>query len=210
MTRVLIADDHEILRRGLRQILADEFKSLKVGEATDAKTVLEAARQQPWDIILLDINMPGRSGLEVLEDLMRLYPKLPVLMLSGFPEEDYALRSFKLGASGYLTKQSAADELIVAVRKALAGGKYVTAALAEKLASSLAGDAPAAPHETLSNRELQVLRLIAAGKSIKEIGAELSLSEKTVGTYRARLAEKMGLGTNVDLTRYALQHHLVD
>lgn len=210
MTRVLIADDHEILRRGLRQILADEFKSLKVGEATDAKTVLEAARQQPWDIILLDINMPGRSGLEVLEDLMRLYPKLPVLMLSGFPEEDYALRAFKLGASGYLTKQSAADELIVAVRKALAGGKYVTAALAEKLASSLAGDAPAAPHETLSNRELQVLRLIAAGKSIKEIGAELSLSEKTVGTYRARLAEKMGLGTNVDLTRYALQHHLVD
>ena len=210
MTRVLIADDHEILRRGLRQILADEFKSLKVGEATDAKTVLEAARQQPWDIILLDINMPGRSGLEVLEDLKRLYPKLPVLMLSGFPEEDYALRSFKLGASGYLTKQSAADELIVAVRKALAGGKYVTAALAEKLASSLAGDAPAAPHETLSNRELQVLRLIAAGKSIKEIGAELSLSEKTVGTYRARLAEKMGLGTNVDLTRYALQHHLVD
>ena len=210
MTRVLIADDHEILRRGLRQILADEFKSLKVGEATDAKTVLVAARQQPWDIILLDINMPGRSGLEVLEDLMRLYPKLPVLMLSGFPEEDYALRSFKLGASGYLTKQSAADELIVAVRKALAGGKYVTAALAEKLASSLAGDAPAAPHETLSNRELQVLRLIAAGKSIKEIGAELSLSEKTVGTYRARLAEKMGLGTNVDLTRYALQHHLVD
>ena len=211
MTRVLIADDHEVVRRGLKDLLADEFKDLKVGEARDSREVLAAADKQGWDVVLLDINMPGRSGLETLEDLKRLHPKLPVLMLSAFPEEDYALRSLKLGASGYLTKQSASEELLAAIKKALAGGKYVTASLAEKMASSLGGKAPPGePHEGLSNRELQVLRLIASGRTIKEVASELSLSEKTVGTYRARLSEKMGLSTNVELTRYALQHRLVD
>lgn len=210
MTRILIADDHEVVRRGLKDILADEFDKLKIGEAGQASEILEAVRKQEWDAVLLDINLPGRSGLEVLEELRRLFPRLPVVVLSVFPEADYALRAFKLGAAGYVTKQSASDELLAALRKALAGGKYVTASLAEKLAASLAGEASSEPHESLSNRELQVLRMIAGGKTIKEIAAELSLSEKTVGTYRTRISEKMGLGTNVELTRYALQHHLVD
>jgi two-component system, NarL family, invasion response regulator UvrY len=210
MTHVLIVDDHEIVRRGLKQILADEFHELQVGEAGDAIHALEATQRQPWDVVLLDINMPGRSGLEVLEDLKQLRPQMPVLVLSAFPEADFAVRSFKLGASGYVNKQSASDELLAAIRKALSGGRYITPALAEKLAASLAGEVTGSPHETLSNRELQVLRLIACGRSVKEIAAQLSLSEKTVGTYRSRISEKMGLSTNVDLTRYALQHKLVD
>jgi DNA-binding NarL/FixJ family response regulator len=210
MKRILIADDHEIVRRGLKQILADEFPKLQVGEAADARAAVEAVRKQAWDAVLLDINMPGRSGLDVLGELKQLRPAMPVVMLTAFPEEDYAVRAFKLGASGYVTKQSASDELLAALRKAASGGRYVTATLAEKLAASVAGDAPSAPHETLSNRELQVLRMIAQGRTVKEIGAELALSEKTIGTYRARITEKMGLATNVELTRYAMQHKLVD
>jgi two-component system, NarL family, invasion response regulator UvrY len=210
MTRILIVDDHEIVRRGLEQILMDEFSDLKVGEASDAKQALEAVHKSAWDIVLLDINMPGRSGLEVLEDLRKLCPTMPVVVLSAFPEADFALRSFKLGACGYVNKQSASDELLAAIRKGLAGGRYVTPALAEKLAATLAGEVASDPHETLSNRELQVLRLIASGQTIKEIASSLCLSEKTVGTYRTRISEKMRLATNVELTRYALQHGLVD
>lgn len=210
MTRVLIADDHELVRRGLKHLLADELGPVKVGEAGTSQEAVELLIKQSWDVVLLDINMPGRSGLDVLEEVKRLQPGTPVLVLSGFPEADYAVRALKLGASGYLTKQSASDELIAAVRKAMAGGRYVTASLAERLAASLGGELDQKPHEALSNRELQVLRLIASGKSVKEIAAELSLSEKTVGTYRSRLAEKMALSSNVELTRYALQHHLVE
>jgi len=210
MKRILIADDHEIVRRGLRQILTDEFPKLQVGDAANARDAVEAVRKQAWDAVLLDINMPGRSGLDVLEELKRLRPTMPVVVLTAFPEADYAVRAFKLGASGYVSKESASDELLAALRKALAGGRYVTASLAEKLAASVAGDAPSAPHETLSNRELQVLRLIAQGRTIKEVAAELSLSEKTIGTYRTRLSEKMGLSTNVELARYAFQHKLAD
>lgn len=210
MIRILIADDHEVVRRGLKDILVEEFDKLRIGEATRANEILDAVRKQEWDVVLLDINLPGRSGLDVLEELRRLFPRLPVVVLSAFPEADYALRAFKLGAAAYLTKQSASDELLVALRKALAGGKYVTTSLAEKLAANLAGEVTSEPHESLSNRELQVLRMIAGGKTIKEIAAELFLSEKTVGTYRTRLSDKMGLGTNVELTRYALQHRLVD
>jgi two-component system, NarL family, invasion response regulator UvrY len=210
MTKVLIVDDHEIVRRGIKQILTDEFAELQVGEASDARQAVEAAHRQAWDVVLLDINMPGRSGLEVLEDLKALRPGMPVVMLSAFPEADFALRSLKLGACGYVNKQSASDELLAALRKALAGGRYITPTLAEKLAASLAGDFAAAPHETLSNRELQVLRLIATGSTIKEIATQLSLSEKTVGTYRTRISDKMALATNVELTRYALLHKLVD
>ncbi len=210
MKRILIADDHEIVRRGLRQILTDEFPKLQMGDAANARDAVEAVRKQAWDAVLLDINMPGRSGLEVLEDLKRLRPAMPVVVLTAFPEEDYAVRAFKLGASGYVSKESASDELLAALRKALAGGRYVTASLAEKLAASVAGDAPSTPHETLSNRELQVLRLIAQGRTIKEVAAELALSEKTIGTYRARISEKMGLATNVELARYAYQHKLTD
>jgi two-component system, NarL family, invasion response regulator UvrY len=210
MTRVLIADDHEVVRRGLKQILTDEFGKLKVCEAENSQQALDFVQKQGFDLVLLDINMPGRSGLEVLEELKAQRPKTPVLVLSVSPEEDYAVRCLKLGAAGYLTKRSASDELLAAVKKAMAGGKYVTASLAEKLAASISGGLPEAPHGTLSNRELQVLRLIAAGRTVKEIASDLCLSEKTVATYRTRISEKMGLATNVELTRYAIQHGLAD
>jgi two-component system, NarL family, invasion response regulator UvrY len=210
MTRILIADDHELVRRGIRQILADAFSDLVVAEAADARQILEAAGKAAWDIVLLDINMPGRSGIEVLPDLKALHPRLPVVVLSAFPEKDYAVRAFKLGAAGYVSKGSASDELIAAIRKALAGGRYVTASLAEALAATVAGESTAVPHDALSNRELQVLRLVALGKPLKEIAAELALSEKTIGTYRMRIARKLGLSTNVELARYATRHKLVD
>jgi DNA-binding NarL/FixJ family response regulator len=210
MKRILIADDHEIVRRGLRQILADEYPQLHIGEASDGRAAVDAVRRQAWDAVLLDINMPGRSGLDILAELKQVRPAVPVIMLTACPEEDYAVRALKLGASAYVTKSSAADELLAALRKAASGGRYVTASLAERLAASIAGDAPATPHETLSDRELQVLRRIAQGRAIKEIAAELALSEKTIGTYRSRISQKMGLSTNVELTRYALQHKLVD
>ena len=210
MTRVLIADDHEVVRRGLKQILVDEFKNLKLSEATTSQQAIDCVIKQAFDLVLLDINMPGRSGLDVLQEIMRLRPKTPVLILSVSPEQDYALRCLKLGAAGYLSKRSASDELLVAVKKAMAGGKYVTASLAEQLATTVSSGTPQAPHEALSNRELQVLRLIAAGKTIKEVASELALSEKTVATYRTRVSEKMGLATNVDMARYALRHHLTE
>jgi DNA-binding NarL/FixJ family response regulator len=210
MIRLLIIDDHAIVRRGLAEIFADEFPDLKVSEADNSRAALEFITAQEWDIILLDINIPGRSGLEILSEIKRLRPQTPVLIVSAYREEEFAIRALKLGASGYLNKNSASDEILVAAKKAMAGGKYVTAGLAEKLASTLGGDLQRAPHESLSGRELQVLQMIARGKTIKEIAAELSLSEKTVGTYRSRVSTKMGLATNVDLTRYALQRHLVD
>ena len=210
MTRILIADDHELVRRGLRQILADAFPDLVVAEAADARQTLEAAGKGAWDIVLLDINMPGRSGIEVLQDLKQLFPQLPVLVLTAYPEKDYAVRAFKLGAAGYVSKGSASGELIAAIRKALSGGRYVTASLAEALAATVAGDNTAVPHDAHSNRELQVLRLVALGKPLKEIAADLALSEKTIGTYRMRIARKLGLSTNVELARYATRHKLVD
>src|ERR1035438_10543585 len=210
MTRILIADDHELLRRGLLSILAEAFPDLAAGEAVNAAQALEAVEKKPWDVVLLDINMPGRSGLDALQDIKRLRPQLPVVVLSVFPEEDYAVRAFKLGACGYISKQCASGELLAAIRKALAGGRYVTPLLAEVLAATVAGDTAAAPHEVLSNREMQVLRMVALGKPLKEIAAELSLSEKTIGTYRLRISQKLGLGTNVELARYAMQHKLVD
>jgi DNA-binding NarL/FixJ family response regulator len=210
MIQVLIVDDHEIVRRGLREVLADEYHELRVGEAETSAAALSLALAEDWDIVLLDINIPGRSGLDVLEELRRLRPSLPVLVLSGYPEEEFALRSLKLGASGYLNKSRASDELLAAVRKVLAGGKYVTAAIAERLATAYGRDIDREPHESLSNRELQVLRLIATGNTVKEIAADLALSEKTVGTYRSRISQKIGLTTNVELTRYALKHQLVE
>lgn len=210
MTRILIADDHEILRRGLREILASHFGKWTVGEARDATEAIRLLIQEDWDLALLDINMPGRSGLEVLEEARRLRPKLPVLVLTSYPEKEFAVRAFRLGAAGYITKQEASDQLIVAVRRVLTGGKYVTASLAEHLATHLGEDGQIAPHESLSQRELQVFRLIALGKSIKEIAAELALSEKTIATYRARITTKTGLSSNVEIARYALKQRLVD
>jgi two-component system, NarL family, invasion response regulator UvrY len=210
VTRILVVDDHALLRRGLRSILTGAFPELVLVEAADARQGLAAVEKQACDVALVDINLPGRGGLELLQDLRRLHQKMPVIFLSAFPERDYALRAFKLGASGYVSKQSAEGELLWAVRKALTGGRYVTPSLAEALAAQLSGDTPEAPHETLSNRELQVLQLVARGKTLKEIAAELALSEKTIGTYRTRVSQKLGLSTNVELARYAAGHKLVD
>jgi two-component system invasion response regulator UvrY len=210
MTRILIVDDHELLRRGLRSVLAGAFPELVLVEAADASQALAAVEKQAFDVALVDINLPGRGGLELLQDLRGRYPQMPAIVLSAYPERDYALRAFKLGAAGYVSKQGAEGELLWAIRKALTGGRYVTPALAEALAAQLAGESPEAAHETLSNRELQVLRLVALGKSLKEIAAELALSEKTIGTYRTRISQKLGLGTNVELARYAERHKLVE
>jgi DNA-binding NarL/FixJ family response regulator len=210
MTQVLIADDHEIVRHGLRDILTTRLGKVAVSEAKDGGEAINLLIKKDWDLVLLDINMPGRNGLEVLEESRRLRPNTPVLVLTAYPEEQFAIRSFKLGASGYLTKQSVSDELVTAVQRILAGGKYVTASLAERLASRLGDTGGQAPHEALSNRELQVLRLIAVGKSMKDVADELALSEKTVATYRTRISEKAGLKTNVEIARYALKHGLVE
>jgi two-component system invasion response regulator UvrY len=210
MIRVLIADDHAVVRQGLRQILGDTPEMLVAGEATNGQEVLDKVRAEAWDVVVLDISMPDRSGLDILKQLQSERPKLPVLVLSLYSEDQYALRVLKAGASGYLTKDSAADELVKAIRKVVSGGRYVSALLAEKLAFEIGADASKLPHETLSDREYQVLRLIAAGKSVKGIAAELSLSVKTVSTYRTRILEKMNLGTNAELIHYAIQNHLID
>lgn len=208
--RVLIVDDHFLVRQGMISLLKEHFKDVEIGEASDSKTGLIAATQSPWDLVVVDITMPGRNGLGLLQDIKREKPSQPVLIISAHVEKDYALRALKLGASGYISKQSAADALVAAVERVLSGRRYISSALAEQLAGAIAGESPGASHETLSNRELQVFRLIAVGKTIKEISADLALSAKTVATYRSRIAEKMGLVSNVELTRYAMQHHLVD
>ena len=207
--RILLVDDHEIVRRGLKQLLAEEFPKAVFGEATRVPQARELVTQKDWHLVVLDINLPGGSGLDLLAEVRRLRPQAAVLMLSSYPEEEFAVRAFKLGAAGYLTKASVAEEMLIAVRKVLAGGKYVSASLAEQLATSLGGAKPAALHETLSPRELEVLRLVAAGKTIKEIAAGFSLSEKTIATYRTRIADKLGLSTNVELARYAMRNGLV-
>ena len=210
MMRILLVDDHEIVRRGLKQLLADEFPRTSFGEATRVPEARALIAQKKWELVLLDINLPGGSGLDLLAEVSRLCPQAAVLILSSYPEEEFAVRAFKLGAAGYLTKASVADEMLIAVKKVLAGGKYVSVSLAEKLAAALGNPKRAAPHETLSARELEVLRLVATGRTIKEIAAGLSLSEKTIATYRSRVSEKLGLSTNVELARYALQHRLVE
>lgn len=208
--RVLVADDHDIVLHGLKQLLLDHFTSVTFGEARNADQALEFCSAENWSVMLLDITMPGRSGLEILTDIKQLRPQLPVLIMSAFPEEEFALRALKGGAAGYIDKRTLAGEIVTAIKRAISGERYVSAALANKLAAQLGGGAPRPAHETLSQREFQVLRFIATGKTIKEIAAALFLSEKTVGTYRTRIAEKLGLGTNVELTRYALQHRLVE
>lgn len=191
-------------------LLRDHFKDAEFGESGNARQALVAVLAEPWDLVIVDISMPGRSGLDLIEDIRAAKPGLRVLVVSGHSEKDYAIRALKLGAAGYVSKQSASDVLVAAVRHVLSGGRYISPSLAEQLAGALSVGAADGSHETLSNRELQVLKMIASGKSIKEIGAELALSEKTVATYRARISEKMGLPTNVDLTRYAMRHGLVE
>ncbi len=209
-TAILIADDHAILRRGLIEILAREFKGAAFGEAENADQVIAQLQSQHWDTVILDVGMPGRSGIDVLVELKRLRPNLPVLVLSMHSEEQYGKRALKAGASGYLNKDSSPEELIRALRKVLAGGRYVGAALAERLAADLHSDTRKSLHEALSNRELEVLRMIALGKTVVQMAEELHLSATTISTYRARVLEKMNMTTTAELMHYALWNHLVD
>lgn len=208
--RILLVDDHEIVRRGMKQLLVEAYPRAVFGEAGRVPEARALLAQTKWELVLLDINLPGGSGLDLLADVRRFCKQAAMLILSSYPEEEFAVRAFKLGASGYLTKASIGEEMLLAVKKVLAGGKYVSAALAEKLARALGNPSPEAPHETLSTRELEVLRQVATGRTVKEIAAGLFLSEKTIGTYRSRISEKLRLSTNVELARYALQHRLVE
>lgn len=208
--RVLIADDHAVFRRGLRETLAEVFSKVTFGEAKTAQETVELVRRHPWDVVILDISMPGKTGLDILDELKRLRPRVPILFLSMHPEEQFARRALKAGAAGYLTKESVPEELKEAVRKVVAGGRYVSATMAEKLAVDLREGADTPLHELLSDREFQVLRMIASGKTVKDIAEDLSLSVKTVSTYRTRILEKSGMKTNAELIRYALQSQLVD
>jgi two-component system invasion response regulator UvrY len=208
--RILIADDHAILRRGLKEILMSELDGVTLGEAENGQQVLDQVQSDDWDLLILDITMPGRGGLEVLGNLNALRPKLPVLVLSMHPEDQYGKRVLKAGASGYMNKESAPEELIKAVRRLLGGGRYVSPALAETLASDLSRDAGRPAHESLSDREFEVLRNIASGKTVSQIAKELHLSVPTVSTYRARILEKMSMSTTAELMHYALRNHLVE
>jgi DNA-binding NarL/FixJ family response regulator len=208
--RVLIADDHAIFRRGLKETLGEAFPKVIFGEAQTAQETLDCVRKHGWQIVILDISMPGKSGLDILDELKRLRPKLPVLLLSMHPEEQFARRALRAGAAGYLTKESVPEELRAAVQRVLTGGRYVSTTLAEKLAYDLRKEADTPVHELLSDREFQVLRMIASGKTIKQIADEIALSVKTVSTYRARILEKTGMKTTAGLIRYAIQSHLVD
>ncbi len=206
--RVLVVDDHGILRRGIKQIL-EEIESINtVDEATNGQEALARAGKTAYDLVLLDISMPGRNGLDVLKQLKTERPRVPVLILSMHPEEQYALRALRAGASGYLTKESAPDELITAVQKILDGGKYVSQSLAERFITELAKPSDKPLHDQLSDREYEILCKIASGKTVSDIGEELALSVKTVSTYRTRILAKMNMKTNAELTRYAIENDL--
>ena len=208
--RILIADDHAVFRRGLREILSEAFPAAEFGEASNSAEALHLAAEQKWAVLLLDISMPGRGGLDVLKDIRARRPKLPVVVVSMHPEDQYAVRVLKSGGAAYLTKGTAPDDLVAAIKKVLAGGKYVGATLAEKLAVHVESGREGYPHDALSDRELQVMCLIATGQPVSKIAVELSLSPKTVSTYRTRVMDKMSMTTNAELTRYALEMRLID
>ena len=210
MLKILVADDHTMVREGLKRILTEQPDMTVAGEASNGSETLDRIRDGQYDLVLLDIAMPGRGGMEVLKCLKTERPDLPVLMLSMYPEEQYAVRTLKAGASGYLTKESAPDELIAAVRKVCKGGKYVTTSLAEKLAMYLGTDTDKPLHERLSDREYQVVRMIASGRTVSEIAEALSLSVKTISTNRSRALTKMGMKTNAEITYYAVKQGLVE
>ena len=208
--KILIADDHPLMRQGLKQLLADEFDPLEIGEASDARATLDLADQKKWDVVVLDINMPGRSGFEVLQELKRHQPRLPVLVLTAYPEDQLAVRALEAGAAGYVTKQSASDDLVTALKTVLAGKSYISPSLAEKIAGRLRRGVKEDPHEKLSPREFEVMTRLAAGRSLKEIADELSLSVKTVSTFRSRVLEKLALQNNVELAHYAAERGLIE
>ena len=206
---ILLADDHSIVRRGLKEILLEEFPDANFQEAADGQELIRKMRAEKFDVIISDVSMPGKNGLEALKVIKSESPTIPVLVLSIHPEELYAIRVLKAGASGYLTKESAPEELVKTVRMVMAGRKYITPSLAEKMASNLDNDLSKMPHELLSDRELDVLKLIAGGKTVSEIANDLSLSVNTISTYRARLLEKMNLKSNSELTFYAISNNLI-
>ncbi len=208
--KILIADDHPVVRQGLRQMLAAEADLTVVGEAKNGNEVVELSRRIAWDVAVLDYNMPGRSGLELVKDLRHRFPGRAVLILSMYPEDRYAVRALKAGAAGYVTKDSAAEELVNAIRKVANGGKYVSPALAERLASALESGGGKLLHETLSDREYQVMWMIASGKTVRQIADSLCLSPNTVSTHRTRILRKMQMKNNAELMHYAMRHRLVD
>ncbi|MGH7232135.1 MAG: response regulator [Nitrospiraceae bacterium] len=210
MLRILICDDHPLFRRGVKDLIADAFAPIEVGEAESSQEALILAKERKWDIAVVDIMMPGRSGPELVEELKQLRPSLPILVMSTCAEEHYAVRMFRAGVSGYLNKARAAHELIEAIKKILTGHKYVSAPVGERFACQIGGDNDTLPHEKLSDREHQVLCLLASGKGLKEIADELCVSANTVSTYRSRILDKMNLKNNAELTHYAIRHSLVN
>jgi two-component system invasion response regulator UvrY len=210
MKKILIIDDHEIVRHGLKKILNEQPDDNTFGEASTPSEALRLITEQNWDLVVLDLTLGGRSGLEVLKELKEIRPRLPVLILTMHSEEQYARRAFKAGAAGYITKDSPRAELVKAINKVAEGGRYVSHALAEELVIDLERGSDGPPHQILSDREFEVMCLIASGKTVGEIAVLLSLSDKTISTYRARLLEKMGMKTNAELTHYAIQNSLVD
>jgi DNA-binding NarL/FixJ family response regulator len=209
MKRILLVDDHAIVRKGLKETLEEELGAVSFGEADSAPRVLEQLGEAEWDLVVLDINMEGRNGLDLLTEIQSVRPKLPVLILSMYPVAEFAVRALKQGAAGYLNKQSAPEELLNAVQTLLAGRRYISAELADRLADDLLRDSNKPPHEELSVREYQVMLLLASGKIQKEIAAELCLSAKTVSTYHTRILKKLGLKNDIEISRYAMQNKLV-
>ena len=208
--KILIADDHVLFRQGLKQILAEEFPRVVFGEASNTRELRQSVQNQAWDVVLLDISMPGRNGLEVLKEIKQSQPRLPVLVLSMHPEDQFALRALQAGAAGYMTKESAAAALVKAIQDVIGGGTYISTAFAPRLARQIGGHTDKPVHETLSDRELEVMLLMARGKRVKDIAGELSLSVKTISTHRQHILRKLKLTNNAEIIRYALLNQLVD
>jgi DNA-binding NarL/FixJ family response regulator len=210
MVKILIADDHPVVRQGLRQMLVAESDLTVVGEASNGNEIVDLCNRVAWDVAIVDYNMPGKAGIELVKELRHRYPDRPVLVLSIYPEDRYALRVLKAGAAGYLTKESVTEELVTAIRKVTQGGRFVTPGVAEKLARDLGGQGDKPLYEKLSDREYQIMWMIASGKTVNDIAQQLYLSPNTVSTYRTRILQKMNLKNNVELTRYAIEHNLVE
>src|SRR5882724_10596642 len=209
MIRILIADDHAIVRKGLRQILLEQYPTAVIGEAADAEALITSIINEQWDLVICDMNMPGRSCLDALHQIKQISPKLPVLIMSMYPEDQYALRVLKAGASGYLGKETIHDDIVKAIETVRLGKRFITPGIAEKLADAFDEDATRQPHELLSDREFDVFKLLASGKAVTEIAEQLSLSATTISTYRSRIMDKMNMHTNAELTRYALEKKLI-
>ncbi|WP_431210192.1 response regulator [Puia sp. P3] len=208
--KILIADDHEVVRQGLERILQKEYPNALIECVSDGRDIVNKVLQSEWDLVISDLSMPGKTGIEALEDIRKHYQKLPVLILTMHPEEQYAMRALRAGASGYLSKSMDSTELITATRRVLMGRRYITPSLAEKLSDLIYGPSQDLPHENLSNREFEVMKLLAKGVSLIEIGRTLSVTPTTVSTYRTRILHKMNLANNSELTRYAIANHLID